>query len=80
MRLRHRNIETESSSSLTSQSTVDSCPDLPEAQHNSGYSPEDTEDSVDDRDAIGDLLDEAMDSDSEDSHAAKPAAPVMVSI
>ena len=66
-----------SSSSLTSQSTADSSSDLPGAQRRSGYCPEDTEDSVDDREAIGDLLDEAMDSESEEP-STSAASPVMM--
>ncbi|KAL8608422.1 hypothetical protein ACOMHN_002655 [Nucella lapillus] len=59
--------EMESSSSLTSQSSVNSDSDHPETKPQSGYRPDDTEDSLDDRDAIGDLLAEAMDSsESED--------------
>ena len=66
-----------SSSSLTSQSTTDSSSDLPGAQRRSGYCPEDTEDSVDDREAIRDLLDEAMDSESEEP-STSTASPVMM--
>ena len=66
-----------SSSSLTSQSTTDSSSDLPGAQRRSGYCPEDTEDSVDDREAIGDLLEEAMDSESEEPSTSS-ASPVMM--
>lgn len=65
----------DSSSSLTSQSTADSSSDLQRAPQRSGYSPDETEESVDERDAIGDLLDEAMDSEDESTVAGKPPMP-----
>ncbi|KAK7504660.1 hypothetical protein BaRGS_00004146 [Batillaria attramentaria] len=78
VRLGKQHAAADSSSSLSSQSTVDSSSDLRKAPRRSGYSPDETEDSVDDRDAIGDLLDEAMDSDSEDQPtvSGKPPVPV----
>lgn len=80
VRLGQQHAEMESSSSsLTSQSTADSSSDLPEAQRRSGYCPEDTEDSVDDREAIGDLLDEAMDSESEEPSTSS-RSPVVVMV
>lgn len=78
--LGRRHAEMDSSSSLTSQSTADSSSDLQHVPRRSGYCPEDTEDSVDDRDAIGDLLEEAMDSEEEGaSTSARAPVPVMVS-
>ncbi|KAK7115131.1 hypothetical protein V1264_001062 [Littorina saxatilis] len=76
--LGRRHAEMDSSSSLTSQSTADSSSDLQHVPRRSGYCPEDTEDSVDDRDAIGDLLEEAMDSEEEGaSTSARAPVPVM---
>ena len=74
---KHRELERqeESGSSLNSQSTADSSQD----PTHSGYAADDTEGSMDDRDAIGDLLDEAMDSDAEEpSTSRERASPVVM--
>ena len=59
----------DSSSSVASSSTA-------ETAQRSGYAPDDTEDSGDDRDAIGDLLDEAMDSEKEEEEKMSPVQMV----
>ena len=94
VKLGQQYADSDSCSSLTSQATAHS-PSQPQqcadshscsSQATAHSSPQpqsqsqDMEESVDDRDAIGDLLDEAMESDTEEaSTSAKPPVPVMVS-
>lgn len=75
VRLGQQEAIRDSTSSLTS---TGSSSEATGVQPHSGYRPDDTEDSFDDRDAIGDLLEEAMDSDAEDRPqvSGKPPQPV----
>ncbi|XP_076470449.1 uncharacterized protein LOC143300571 isoform X2 [Babylonia areolata] len=78
VKLGQQYADSDSCSSLnTADSTSQSA--VPDQPQTSGHT-QDMEESVDDRDAIGDLLDEAMDSDSGEgpsTSSAKPPVPVM---